>query len=283
MKVQFCCLRPSDLERGNEHSPGGGLVGIVEECGSAATSFASSRVLVPVVQACGECETCRSGFASVCPHRSLLGQDRDGGCASSVVADSRWLIQLENGLEGLTGPEAAFVAGPGLLAYGMFARAGTGAGDLVLVIGKGPVASTLCHLAEGRGAKVVCLGEQEELAGLAATLEEMDAGARPQQIFACEGNHTIASALAVASPGSRITTCVSTGTIPLDKLLEREISVLAVPFGHADLLTEVAALVAKSEVLLSEFIREEELGPQSIASAQSALAAGTCLVVKHGL
>ncbi len=278
VSVEHLCLAPSDLERTGACVPGAALVGRVVETGAAASAWQDVQVLVPPLQSCGECETCRCGFVGVCPSRVILGTDIDGACAETIVAHTRWVTPLDNGLEGISGIEAAFVAGPLLTAYGLFARAGTGAGDVVLVLGQGPVAAVLFHLAETRGAKVLQAQSRDQAI---SAIAEHNSQNLPMRVLVCDGPQNCEVAVAVATPGSIVVSQLSQGAISVSALLQSELTFVAIPFTHPDLLPETAALVAKGDLAVSEFIVADKLGVDSPQAAQNAFASGKCLIAHH--
>lgn len=278
VQVEYCCLTPFQVGTAKNLAPGAGLVGTVVEAGDAASACQDLRVLVPPLSSCGECDSCRCGFVGACPARVVLGTDIDGGCARSVIVDARWLTPMTNGLELIPGPEAAFIAGELLTAYGLFSRTGTGAGDLALVLGQGSVAGVLSSLAKSRGVTVL-RGNSLETAG--AAIKEHNPTGKPMRIFVCDGGGSTELACTLASPGSIIATCSAEGVLPMRTILNLELTVLAIPFAHPDLLPESAALVAKGALSVSDFLVCEEIHRQSPHSAQRAFDSGQCLIVHH--
>ncbi len=283
VSVEYVCLEPDDVLGPSEICPGGGLVGTVVECGDAATALMGARVLVPQVVACGECDTCRRGAATVCPNRYVLGTDRHGGCAKTVVCAGRWLTQMRDDLN-LEGPLAALVAGPGLRAYALFCRAGVTAGDVTIVLGCGPTAEILALLAESRGAKLARSGHNGQEAtvdDIEKQLADLSCQDRPQKIFVCSGEHHLAVAIDVAHPSSLITTATRVGNADVSILHARELSLLSLSYGHPDLLPETAALVVKGELDIGSILKEAKLGTESLDESHIAHNQGQCLVVHH--
>ncbi len=281
VEVEAVCLQPRDLARAKEVAPGGGVVGRVVECGEAASAYDGARVLVAPTGGCGECDTCRRGAATVCPTRSILGESIHGGCAESVVAKARWVTRLDTGLEVDSGI-AALLAGPALAAYGLYARAGVSAGQLVIVLGAGPTAAILSTLAKSRGVTVVsALGANAD-SSIAEQLSTVDAKGRPQTIFVCDGDESMATALRVANPGSTLVAMQGAGPVDLSAIAGADLSLLGFSYGHPDLMTETAALVVKGELDLSPFATEQVLSAGAAKSAQEAFEEGKCLLLRHG-
>lgn len=279
VQVEHVCVSPSDLRRSGTHAPGGGLVGKVVSCGSAASAFQDARVLVSTVQACGECERCRRGLASVCVHRVLLGSDRDGGCAEQVVASARWLTRLVGAVD-IEGAKAALAAGPALTAYALYCRAGVAPGEIVIVVGSGVTSAILTALAKARGAKLLAFTGDENKDAVTAKLDEEDLRNKPQHIFVCDTAKHVA-VLACATPGSIIALVGAEGEIDYADLQARELCVLGLRFPHPDLMPELVAIVAKGELALDSFVQSisiAEANPQMVAQAH---ASGRCLVLTH--
>ncbi len=293
VEAEYACLEPF----------GGGLVGRVMECGEAATAWQDARVLVSPLIACGECHTCRAGAATVCPDRKILETDRDGAYGKSVVCAGRWLTRLgawtpDHSAEGtphphsakqgttnfqkgpleLDGTIAALVAGPALRAYGLFCRAGVAGGDVVIVLGRSPVAGILAKLATARGCKVV--EGRSSAADIDAKLVELDCQSRPQKLFVCDGEANLALAMQVAQPASIIASGVGTGELDAAVVYENGLSVFGQEFAHPDLLPELAALVVKKELDLGSFPVLVALSPENQLQSQHAFEQGKCLVTQ---
>ncbi len=276
VRVEFVCLENDSAAM--DICPGGGLVGTVVESGEAASAFQGARVLVPQIIACGECDTCRRGAAPVCPTRRVLGRDHHGGCAESVVCSGRWLTRVDEQLS-LKGPVAAIAAGPALRAYALFCRAGVAAGDVVVVLGNGATAEILAQLATTRGAKLIRSRGDAVANEIAEQLTAQGCAERPQKLFVCEGDANLELAVRIAHPSSIVTTAIGAGAIDIQTLFDRELSLLALSYGHPDLLPETAALIVKGELDLGTILTEAPLGPESLEQSRAEQRAGKCLVV----
>ena len=89
---------------------GAACVGDVVDAGERARGLIGLRVLAGTADACGECEVCRAGGATVC----TLAKPRALGKRTTAMA--RWLVPLQDGIE-LPVPGAAAVGGDITLAY----------------------------------------------------------------------------------------------------------------------------------------------------------------------
>jgi len=76
--------------------PGHEIVGRIDLIGRNVGQLAAGmRVGVPWLgQTCGHCRYCRAGRENLCDHPKFTGYTRDGGYASHVVADARYVFSL---------------------------------------------------------------------------------------------------------------------------------------------------------------------------------------------
>ncbi len=59
--------------------------GVIESVGEGVRLAPGTRVTVPFVQSCGECENCTTGRDNLCPKGQVAGFARDGGFAEYVL------------------------------------------------------------------------------------------------------------------------------------------------------------------------------------------------------
>ncbi len=107
-------------------------------------------VVFPLV-VCGDCEACARGEENLCRRRGLVGLDRPGVFAESLVVDKSALIPIPHGLDPLvavlTEPQAASVSA--LRAEDADER------TRLIVIGCGPIGLLAVHAAVHRGIHAV--------------------------------------------------------------------------------------------------------------------------------
>ncbi len=79
--------------------PGHEIVGRIEAIGAGVdTVEAGMRVGIPWLgKTCGHCRYCREGRENLCDHPQFTGYTRDGGYATQVVADARYVFRLPEG------------------------------------------------------------------------------------------------------------------------------------------------------------------------------------------
>ncbi|MGN6748154.1 MAG: zinc-dependent alcohol dehydrogenase family protein [Xanthobacteraceae bacterium] len=76
--------------------PGHEIVGRIDLIGDGVSALAvGQRVGVPWLgQTCGECRYCRNGSENLCERPLFTGYTRDGGYATQVIADARYVFAL---------------------------------------------------------------------------------------------------------------------------------------------------------------------------------------------
>jgi hypothetical protein len=159
------------------------------------------------------------------------------------VARARWALPLDGGLE-LEGPSAALVPREAADAYALLARAGAGAGDRMVIAGRGPVARLAHQLARRRGVRT----EGDGIAGavLVASDDARDLSTVPEGVplIVALARGDLAAGLAP----SRIAALLAAGG-----------ALVGVPAAHPDLYAEVAALAVKGELDLADAATVVEL------------------------
>lgn len=126
--------------------------GIVAEMGVGVTGLSvGDPVIVEPIHGCGTCYACRNGRYNCCPDIVVAGVHADGVMEEYMVVESRQLHKYDPSLT----PVQAATAEPYTIGAQANAQAGTQAGDLVLVIGAGPIGMIICDIAEKRGATVI--------------------------------------------------------------------------------------------------------------------------------
>ena len=158
LRVTMGAVCGSDLHILHGHSPvntgavlGHEFVGVVEEVGSEVRRFKpGDRVVSSFFTSCGHCALCRKGWFNQCVDKGTFGHgeyfgDLGGGQAEYVVVPLAH-HSMERIPDGMTDEQAIFVGD--ILATGYFAaeRAEITPGDVVAVVGAGPVGlmATMC-------------------------------------------------------------------------------------------------------------------------------------------
>jgi 2-desacetyl-2-hydroxyethyl bacteriochlorophyllide A dehydrogenase len=158
VKVTLGAICGSDLHAYHGHIPmmagellGHEFVGVIEGVGPSVKRFKlGDRVVVSFYTSCGHCALCRKGWFNQCLNMATFGFGEVlgglGGGQSEYVVVPLADHSMELIPEGMTDEQAIFVGD--ILATGFFAaeRAEIEPGDVVAVIGAGPVGlmATMC-------------------------------------------------------------------------------------------------------------------------------------------
>jgi L-iditol 2-dehydrogenase len=118
------------------------------------------RVQVIAAIPCGQCDECRRGRQTICPNQESMGYHYEGGFAEYMIVPAKviavdGLTRIPEGLDyadaSVTEPLACVLNGQEI--------AGVGEGDVVVVVGAGPIGCLHVRLARSRGAAKVYLVE----------------------------------------------------------------------------------------------------------------------------
>jgi L-iditol 2-dehydrogenase len=135
------------------------LAGEVVDIGDAVTGFnPGDRVQVIAAVPCGDCWACTAGIMAVCPNQTSMGYQYAGGFAEYMIVPAQVLkVDGVNRIpDGLSYAEAS-VTEPLACALNAQELARVGEGDVVVVMGAGPIGCLHVRLARSRGASAVYL------------------------------------------------------------------------------------------------------------------------------
>lgn len=313
--VDRCAIGGSDLlafETGNLPAPawfGHAWSGRVVELGAGVEHhFAGERVVGAAPPPCGACPHCVAGLPENCDLvlEMIVGTDglasSHGAFAERIRVDHR---RVRATPEGLDDNDAALAEPAAVAAHGI-ARSGVGIGDLVVVIGAGPIGLITAELARIAGAsRVVAIDPNEarrELAcdlgsdaayGSAADvgpwLERHGHGLGADVVFDCVGaDAVLTDAVDLARHGGTVVavgvSSSSTRSVPAD-FVRNEITIRAsLGYNTAD-VRRVLDLLAEDRLrvgpLIDPTIRSlDELGAALLAGSSGSGAAsnGTVLI-----
>jgi (R,R)-butanediol dehydrogenase / meso-butanediol dehydrogenase / diacetyl reductase len=127
------------------------LAGEVVAAGPGAAARVGDMVAVDGLLSCGQCRECRRGAPNRCPHFGQVGLTSDGGLQPLVNVPAAAAIVMPRG----TAPEAGALAETLSVAVRAFHRASLGPGDVVAVVGCGPVGLLAVQAARAMGASRV--------------------------------------------------------------------------------------------------------------------------------
>jgi L-gulonate 5-dehydrogenase len=123
------------------------IIGGHEICGEASGKL----VVVEPFVGCGKCYPCRIGKSNCCANLKVLGVHAHGGYADYMVAPAANIHLVPPGLS----PVWASFAEPVAIGVQACRRGGVRAGELVLILGAGPIGLALIEVAKARGARPV--------------------------------------------------------------------------------------------------------------------------------
>jgi len=127
------------------------FAGTVAEVGRVVKCFREGDRVVSetAAEVCGDCVLCRTGRYNLCPHRKGFGYGIDGAMASYVKVPARCLHRIPDSLPF----ELACLAEPHAVAFNaMCVNSMIRPGDLVVVVGPGPIGLLCARMAALAGA-----------------------------------------------------------------------------------------------------------------------------------
>jgi L-iditol 2-dehydrogenase len=138
------------------------VTGEVEELGVGTQGYApGDRVQLIAAIPCGECFECRYRSMSICSNQESIGYHYDGGFAEWLVVPAKVLkVNGVNLIPESTSFEEAAVTEPLACVLNGQQLAGVSEGEVVVVIGAGPIGCLHVRLARARGASEIALVER---------------------------------------------------------------------------------------------------------------------------
>lgn len=154
------------------------IAGEVVELGDGVEGWETGdRVQVIAAIPCGTCDFCRAGTMTICPNQVSMGYDFDGGFAPYTIVPKEVLaVDGLNRIPDGVGFAEASVAEPFACAINAQELIDVHDGDVVAVVGSGPIGCLHVRLARARGARAVYLVElNRERLDMAAAAVRPDA------------------------------------------------------------------------------------------------------------
>jgi L-iditol 2-dehydrogenase len=169
IRVRACSTCGTDVKifnHGHQHIDpprvmGHEIAGEVVDVGAGAGAWSrGDRVQVIAAVPCGRCEECRGGRMTICPNQTSVGYHYDGGFAQFLVVPRAVLaVNGVNRIPNGVAFDEASVAEPLACVLNGQELARVGKGDVVVVVGAGPIGCLHVRLARSRGAAQVFLVE----------------------------------------------------------------------------------------------------------------------------
>jgi L-iditol 2-dehydrogenase len=169
IRVRACSTCGTDVKifnHGHQHIDpprvmGHEIAGEVVQIGAGVDGWSvGDRVQVIAAVPCGRCEECIGGRMTICPNQTSVGYHYDGGFAQYLVIPRAVLaVDGVNRIPDAVSFDEASVAEPLACVLNGQELARVGAGDVVVVVGAGPIGCLHVRLARSRGATQVYLVE----------------------------------------------------------------------------------------------------------------------------
>ena len=218
VKVEACAICGSDVRNvragGSSHGMelpitlGHEMAGTIHEVGAGVDGYqVGQKVVLATIIPCGRCRYCLRGIQNQCDHKEALSYEYDGGFAEYIAVPPGSLVS--GGIlpmpEGLSFA-AASITEPFSCALNGIELSQVGLGDVVVIIGAGPIGLMQCLLAKAKGAgKVILVEVNANRLALSQDFEEIDvrinaAECDPVQAVLDETQGAGADAILVAAP-----------------------------------------------------------------------------------
>ncbi len=172
VKIDACAVCGTDLKSYKQGNPrikaplpmGHEFTGLVDMVGQRVQGFAiGERVVMATTVSCGRCRYCREGWRNLCLDLAPMGFTYPGGMAEYTVIPAR---ALENGHVIKVPPgipaEQAALAEPLSCAVNSIRQCNLRQGDVVVVLGAGPLGLMNACVARALGAGKIILAEVSE-------------------------------------------------------------------------------------------------------------------------
>jgi 2-desacetyl-2-hydroxyethyl bacteriochlorophyllide A dehydrogenase len=222
MRVRYCGICGSDLHTYIEGIPsryGHEYSGDVVEIGPGVTKWeVGDRVAAESIPSCGACDWCARGEQNLCDEFYVSWAGTATGFATSTTVRSSQLHRLAPEVS----YEEAVLAEPTAVALHAVKLSGVGVGDVVAVLGLGPIGQLVARVATLSGAAVVyateasqtridlAKGAVDEVIDVSASdpvarILDLTGGRGPDVVFECAGAvSSTQQALAMARKGGTI-------------------------------------------------------------------------------
>jgi len=172
VKVDACAVCGTDLKSYKHGNPrikapltmGHEFTGLIDTIGSGVEGFAvGERVVMATSISCGHCRYCRRGWRNLCVDLAPMGFTFPGGMAEYTVIPAQALrnghvVRVPPGIPA----EQAALAEPLSCAVNAVGQCNIRQGDVVVVVGAGPMGLMNACVARAMGAGTVVLAEVSE-------------------------------------------------------------------------------------------------------------------------
>lgn len=138
--------------------------GVIEETGKNVIDLSKSdKVIAEIVRYCGHCHFCKAGNYQICMNASYMGFDVDGAFAEYIVAPAKNVFKIPDKVSF----EEAAIMEPVALALHVMDFVQPKIGEVMAILGQGPVGLVQTQVARLCGMKVIAVEQREERLKLA--------------------------------------------------------------------------------------------------------------------
>jgi (R,R)-butanediol dehydrogenase/meso-butanediol dehydrogenase/diacetyl reductase len=183
----ICGTEVGSYRSGVLHSPsvcGHEWVGVISAVGvQVDAGLEGERVVIGVCAPCGSCPECWAGYSENCRVANLMGRGKDplapthGGFARQITVAVDRVVPAHPGLSDVQ----AAVVEPAAVAFHGIRRSGIRPGDLVAVLGAGPIGLLAMQFARAAGAGHTMMIEPSERRRRLATELGADEAVAPEE------------------------------------------------------------------------------------------------------
>ena len=173
VKIDACAVCGTDLKSYISGNPrikapqvmGHEFTGLVETVGDNVRGFAvGERIVMATSISCGDCFYCKKGWRNLCVDLAPMGFSYPGGMAEFTIIPARAIenghvVKVPKGVK----PEHAALSEPLSCAVNSAGNCGIQQGDIVVVIGAGPMGIMNACIARQYGAAKVIMAEVNEV------------------------------------------------------------------------------------------------------------------------
>jgi len=252
------------------------IAGTIEQLGSEVTGLTVGQlVVIEPFLSCGQCYPCRVGKPNCCTHLHIIGVHRPGGYADFVAVPADHIHVVPDGIS----PTTAVFTEPLTIGIHACRRAGVMSGELVVVLGAGPIGlaiieaggdrvgfSVAVDVLNSRLAVAAKLGAEVLPANdhlLSKVLERTKGEGAPVVIEATGNAKAMEATVDLVAAGGRI---VIVGLLPKGKMIQlpgldltrKEMTILG-SRTEIDCFPDALRLLASGEVRYPQFASEFDL------------------------
>lgn len=128
------------------------VTGVVEAIGDDVSSISvGDKVVLEPIMTCGQCYACRSGRQNVCDQLVVFGVHREGGMQEYLVVPEKVVHKVDSSLDF----KEAVLVEPFTIGAQANWRGDVRQGDIVFIMGAGPIGLCVLKIAKLKGATVI--------------------------------------------------------------------------------------------------------------------------------